>query len=105
MILRLTTPTIDEVRAAWMRLPASTRDEPSPIAVDLVFQGYLYGDLVPEEDQVVPDQDARNAAVDCESDRLSELHRAVTAALPELFGPPGDHPAWAGITPAKARKV
>ncbi|MCC0808556.1 hypothetical protein FPV16_20495 [Methylobacterium sp. W2] len=88
-------PTIDDVRTAWMRLPASQRDEIGLLAVDLAFQGYLYGDLVPEEDQVLADQDERDAAGDRENDRLNEIHRAVTAALPDLFGPTGEHPAWA----------
>ena len=88
-------PTLDDVRAAWMRLPASQRDEIGLLAADLVFQGYLYGDLVPEKDQVLPDQDARDAAGDRENDRLNEIHRTVTGALPDLFGPDGDHPAWA----------
>ncbi|MHC2089429.1 hypothetical protein [Methylobacterium sp. CM6244] len=88
-------PTLDDVRAAWMRLPASQRDEIGLLVVDLAFQGYLYGDLVPEKDQVLPDQDARDAAGDRENDRLNEIHRTVTAALPDLFGPEGEHPLWA----------
>ncbi|MCJ2128000.1 hypothetical protein [Methylobacterium sp. E-045] len=87
-------PTFDDVREAWMRLPPGKRDEIGLLAVDLAFQGYLYGDLVPEKDQVLPDQDARDSAGDRENDRLNQIHRTVTAALPEPFGPEGEHPTW-----------
>ncbi|WP_019905673.1 hypothetical protein [Methylobacterium sp. 77] len=88
-------PNLNDVRAAWMRLPAEKRDEIGLLAVDLAFQGYLYGDLVPEKDQVLPDQDERDAAGDRENDRLDEIHRTVTVALPDLFGLDGEHPPWA----------
>ncbi|GJE19538.1 hypothetical protein [Methylobacterium marchantiae] len=94
----MTVPTLDDVRAAWMRLPAEKRDEIGLLAVDLVFQGFLYGDLVPEEDQALSDHDARDLAGDRENDRLNEIHRTVTAALPDLLGPNGAHPAWVECT-------
>ena len=96
-------PDLAAVTAAWHALPAETRDRIGIIAVDLVFQGFVYGDAYVATkrptDRPVPGrskahQAIRNAAAEAETRRLNELTHVVEEVLPDLFGPPGENPAW-----------
>lgn len=86
-----------EVSAAWSGLPASLRDHIGFIALDMVFQGFLSGQGHAPEDRVLPSDEDRGEAYDRECRGLTELYRTVEDALPDLFGPEGENPAWAPI--------
>lgn len=86
-----------EVSAAWSGLPDSLRDHIGFIAFDMVFQGFLSGQSHAEEDYVLPSDEDRGEAFDRECKGLSELYRIVEDAVPDLFGPEGENPAWAPI--------
>lgn len=89
---------IPETETAWMSLPAAERDRIGLIAVDMVFQGFIFGDAYvacgQHEDRAVQDEAIRETAGIAEDRLLNELHAAIEAALPELFGPDGENPAW-----------
>ena len=91
-------PGPGDINAAWMGLPAAERDRIGLIAVDMAFQGFVFGDAYvasgQPEDLAVQDGAIREAAGIAEDRRLNELHAAIEAALPELFGPDGENPAW-----------
>ena len=64
----------------------------------MVSQGFVYGDAYvvngTPEDRAVSDEVIRGAAAEAEGRRLNELHSVVEGALPDLFGPDGENPAW-----------
>lgn len=84
-----------ELSAAWSDLPVSLRDHIGFVALDMVFQGFLSGSAYEPEDRVLLSDDDRGEALGRESDGLTELYRIVEDALPDLFGPEGENPAWA----------
>ncbi len=90
----MTIPSPAEIGTAWAALPSGLRDRIGLIALDMVFQGFLGGDAYRPEDRVLHSDDERGQAMDRESKRLAELYRAVEDALPDLFGPEGENPAW-----------
>lgn len=94
----MTVPGQLDVEAAWFGLPPDLRDRIGIIAVDMVFQGFVYGDayvaIGQPEDMPVRDKAARDAACAAENRRLNELTRVVEDALPSLFGATGENPAW-----------
>ncbi len=94
----MTVPGLPDIEAAWRGLAAETRDRIGIIAVDMVFQGFVYGDVYvvngTPDDRAVSDESIRGAAAEAEDRRLNELHSVVEAALPGLFGPEGENPAW-----------
>lgn len=90
----MTIPSPAEIGTAWAALSPSLRDRIGLIALDMVFQGFLGGDAYRPEDRVLHSDDERGQAMDRESKRLIELYRAVEDALPDLFGPEGENPAW-----------
>lgn len=86
-----------ELSAAWSALPLSLRDHIGFIALDMVFQGFLSGDAYAEEDKVLADRRDRGEAENRSTASLNELHRVIEDALPDLFGPDGENPAWSQI--------
>lgn len=79
---------------AWAGLPRETRDALGTTLVDLVFQDFLSGAAYAEEDRVLTDDDQRSAAIERAEGLLNRIYDDVTAALPALFGPAGENPAW-----------
>ena len=108
----MSIPTLADVTAAWHALPAETRDRIGICAVDYVFQGFVHGDLYvaigQPEDRAVFDDAIREAAAEAENRRLNELNTIIETALPDLFGPAGENPAWsenAGPAPTAAARA
>lgn len=96
-------PGQHEIETAWRAMSSENRDHIGIIAIDLVFQAFVHGDAyvaagAPDDRAVLGTSKAaqaiRDAAGDAETRRLNELHRVIEDALPDLFGPPGDNPAW-----------
>ena len=83
-----------ELSAAWSGLPVSLRDHIGFIAFDMVFQGFLSGQAYAPEDRVLSCDAARGEAYDRECRGMTELYRTVEDAVPDLFGPEGENPAW-----------
>jgi hypothetical protein len=83
-----------ELSAAWSQLPDPVRDHIGFIALDMVFQGFLHGDAYAPEDRVLRSDEARGEAGVRSDSLLSELFRTIEDALPDLFGPEGENPAW-----------
>ncbi|WP_156387586.1 hypothetical protein [Methylobacterium sp. Leaf399] len=71
------------------------RDRIGMIALDMVFQGFLSGNAFAPEDRVIHSDEERGEADAREGERLNSLYRTIEDALPDLFGPPGENPAWA----------
>lgn len=101
----MTVPTEAEINVAWIRLPQAERDRLGFIAVNMVFAEFVGGDAMTVNDQIedyaVLDENVRHQAMEAEN----QLTPEIEAALPELFGPPGENPAWsenAGPTPTPA---
>lgn len=88
-------PTDQDVRGAFMRLPVHTREEIGALAVSMVFYAFLSGDAYAHEDRVFQDGKLRDEAEDRSNHLLGHLHNRIESLLPDLFGPPGDNPAWA----------
>ncbi|MFH6783574.1 MULTISPECIES: hypothetical protein [Methylobacterium] len=80
--------------AAWAGLPPETRDALGTTLVDLVFQDFLSGAAYAEEDRVLTDDGQRSAAIERAERLLNRIYDDVAAALPALFGPAGENPAW-----------
>ena len=100
----MSVPGQTEIEMAWHALPAEIRDRIGIIAVDMVFQGFVYGDayvaIKQPRDRAVPGrskahQAIRAAAAEAENRRLNELTRVIEGVLPDLFGAPGENPEWA----------
>ena len=98
-----TMPSPSDIEAAWHGLPAETRDRIGVIAVDMVFQEFVHGDVCvvngQPEDRPFPDETdehiaIRCAAMDATNQRLNELTPLIEVALPHLFGSDGENPAW-----------
>lgn len=100
----MTIPGQPEVEAAWLALPADVRNRIGTIAVDMVFRAYVHGDFYvatghPAERPVPGESEAAHAiraeADEASNARLTELHKVVERAIPDLFGPAGENPEWA----------
>ena len=87
-------PNSDDLSAAWAGLPAATRNHIGFVALNMVFQGFLSGSAYGLEDYVLASDDDRGEAYDQECRGLTELYRTIEDALPDLFGPAGESPAW-----------
>ncbi|KMO30727.1 hypothetical protein VQ02_27610 [Methylobacterium variabile] len=79
---------------AWAGLLPETRDTLGTTLVDLVFQDFLSGAAYAPEDRVLTDDDQRSAAIERAERLLNRIYDDVAAALPALFGPAGENPAW-----------
>ena len=94
----MTIPSIIDVAAAWHGLPPAKRNLIGVIVVDMVLQGFISGEayIVGEqpEDLAVLDEDIRGNAKCAEDELLTTLTQVVEAALPDLFGAPGENPLW-----------
>lgn len=94
----MTIPDISEVAAAWHGLPAEKRDLIGILVVDMALQGFVSGEAYivggQPEDLAVRDEDVRGTAKCAEDELLTTLVQVVEAALPDLFGAPGENPMW-----------
>ncbi|MBB2963773.1 hypothetical protein [Methylobacterium sp. R2-1] len=94
----MTIPSISDVVAAWHGLPPAKRDLIGNMVVDMVLQGFISGEAYivggQPEDLAVLDEDVRGNAKYAEDELLTALTQVVEAALPDLFGAPGENPMW-----------
>jgi len=91
----MTVPGPSDVAAALDHVPADVARTIAEHAVNMVLQGFLSGQAYAEADRVLSDEDARGEAFDLECRLSSGLYTMVERAFPDLFGPDGEHPAWA----------
>lgn len=87
-------PDATDLDAAWDALPPEEARRIGRIALDLVFYSFLAGDSYAEVDKVLKDHEARGAAENVSGRSLTDLYTVIEDALPDLFGPAGDNPAW-----------
>ncbi|GAB6843996.1 hypothetical protein HNR00_005090 [Methylorubrum rhodinum] len=90
----MTIPGPSDIEAAWRGFPAETRDRIGIVALDMVFQAFVSGDGYAPADRPVQDEQLRYEANEACDRRLTQLHTEIEGALPDLFGPDGEHPAW-----------
>lgn len=79
---------------AFASLSPGTQVEIGGAVIGMLLAQYIHGDGMAEADRFL-DEDLRNAACEVEHDILNRLDDRLWALLPALYGPEGDHPAWA----------
>lgn len=79
---------------AWRLLSPATQAEIGAAVIGMYLAQYVHGDDMAEADQFL-DADLRNSACDVEHDLLNRLDDRLWALFPDLYGPDGEHPAWA----------
>lgn len=79
---------------AWRLLSPSTQAEIGAAVIGMALAEYIAGDGMAEADQFL-DEDLRSAANDTQHDLLNRIGQRLWVLLPDLYGPDGDHPAWA----------
>ena len=79
---------------AWHRLSAATQAEIGAAVIGMYLAQYVHGDDMAKADRFHDDA-LRDAACDVEHDILNRLDDRLWALFPDLYGPDGDHPAWA----------
>lgn len=79
---------------AWVRLDPETQAEIGGAVIGMVLAAYVAGDMFGDEDQFT-DRDLCEAARDAFDRVFQDLERRLWVLLPELYGPDGEHPAWA----------
>ncbi len=79
---------------AWHRLSPATQAEIGAAVIGMYLAQYIHGDGLAEADQFL-DDDLRCRAADVEHDILNRMDDRLWTLFPELYGPDGDHPAWA----------
>ncbi|MBS7696246.1 MULTISPECIES: hypothetical protein [unclassified Chelatococcus] len=81
-------------RCTWRRLPPEIKEEIGCIVIDMVFSSFVSGDAYAAKDRLCTDE-IRSAAYHRSDAALNKLVPTVENALPQLFGAPGEWPAWA----------
>ncbi|GJE57353.1 hypothetical protein [Methylobacterium thuringiense] len=79
---------------AWHRLSPATQAEIGAAVIGMALAEYVYGDGMAEADQFL-DDGLRSSAADVSHDLLNAIGPRLWALFPDLYGPDGDHPAWA----------
>ncbi|MCJ2016883.1 hypothetical protein MKK84_05480 [Methylobacterium sp. E-065] len=79
---------------AWHKLSPATQAEIGTAVLGMALAQYVYGDGRAEADQFT-DEDLRADASDVADDLLNRIDDRLWVLLPDLYGPDGDHPAWA----------
>ncbi|KQT56105.1 hypothetical protein ASG52_24620 [Methylobacterium sp. Leaf456] len=79
---------------AWHLLSPATQAEIGAAVIGMALAEYVAGDGREDEDQF-HDEELRGAAIDTQHDLLNAITPRLWALLPDLYGPDGDHPAWA----------
>ncbi|SDO18308.1 hypothetical protein SAMN05216360_11612 [Methylobacterium phyllostachyos] len=79
---------------AWHLLSPETQAEIGTAVIGMELAQYVYGDGRADADQFKDDA-LRSAASDVAHDLLNRIDDRLWALLPDLYGPDGDHPAWA----------
>ena len=79
---------------AWHKLSPATQAEIGAAVLGMALAQYVYGDGRSDADQF-EDEALRSAASDVADDLLNRIDGRLWVLLPDLYGPDGDHPAWA----------
>lgn len=79
---------------AWRKLSPATQAEIGAAVLGMALAQYVYGDGRADADQFTDDA-LRSAASDVADDLLNRIDDRLWVLLPDLYGPDGDHPAWA----------
>lgn len=79
---------------AWRMLSPATQAEIGTAVLGMALAQYVYGDGRADADQF-EDEALRSAAADVADDLLNRIDDRLWVLLPDLYGPDGDHPAWA----------
>ena len=89
---------------AWHLLSPATQAEIGAAVIGVVLAEYVSGDMHGDADRF-HDEALRGDAMDAGSDLLTRIEQRLWALFPDLYGPDGDHPAWAlnsGMAPPAA---
>lgn len=79
---------------AWRLLSPATQAEIGAAVIGMELAQYVYGDGRANADQFT-DEALRSDASDVADAILNQMPDRLWALLPDLYGPDGDHPAWA----------
>jgi len=79
---------------AWRLLSPATQAEIGAAVIGIELAQYVYGDGRAEADQFTDDK-LRSDASDVADAILNQMPDRLWTLLPDLYGPDGDHPAWA----------
>ncbi|MCJ2085786.1 hypothetical protein MKK88_07225, partial [Methylobacterium sp. E-005] len=79
---------------AWHLLSPTTQAEIGAAAIGMVLAEYVSGDMHGDDDHFYDDA-LRGDAMDTGSDLLTRIEQRLWVLFPDLYGPDGDHPAWA----------
>lgn len=79
---------------AWHRLSPATQAEIGAAVIGMALAEYIAGDGMADADQF-HDEALRSDAVRVNDDLLNRITPRLWTLLPDLYGPDGDHPAWA----------
>lgn len=79
---------------AWRLLSPATQAEIGAAVIGMALAEYIAGDSHDEGDKFL-DDDLRDTAWNVQHDLLNAITPRLWALLPDLYGPDGDHPAWA----------
>jgi hypothetical protein len=89
---------------AWHLLSSGTQAEIGAAVIGMVLAEYVSGDMHGDADRFYDDALCSDA-MDTGSDLLTRIEQRLWVLLPDLYGPDGDHPAWAltsGMAPPAA---
>ncbi|MCJ2012650.1 hypothetical protein [Methylobacterium sp. J-076] len=79
---------------AWHLLSPTTQAEIGAAVIGMALAQYVHGDSMAEAD-CFHDDALRDAASEVEHDILNRMDDRLWTLFPDLYGPDGDHPAWA----------
>ncbi|MCJ2085134.1 hypothetical protein MKK88_03885, partial [Methylobacterium sp. E-005] len=79
---------------AWHLLSPATQAEIGAAVIGMVLAEYVSGDMHGDADRF-HDEALRSDAMDTGSDLLTRIEQRLWVLFPDLYGPDGDHPAWA----------
>lgn len=79
---------------AWRLLSPATQAEIGAAVIGMVLAEYVSGDMHGDADRF-HDEALRGDAMDTGSDLLTRIEQRLWVLFPDLYGPDGDHPAWA----------
>jgi hypothetical protein len=79
---------------AWHLLSPATQAEIGAAVIGMVLADYVSGDMHEESDHFRDDA-LRSECMTARDETLNALDDRLWVLLPDLYGPEGDHPAWA----------
>lgn len=80
--------------AAWRSLPADVQAEIGAAVIAQALADYISGEMHGEADHFHDDA-LRERCIDVRDDLTGKIPARLWELFPDLYGPDGDHPAWA----------